>query len=336
MAVYTVIERSSLEQMLGIYDVEPLSHYEGIAAGSTNTSYRVRCGAQILYLRINEHKSFGDLLHERNLLQKLSRGASRFASVETPRILENCIRGHFFPLHGRWACLFPELQGREVATFELTPLHLFQVGAFLARAHGWLRRFRGGRANPNSLRAVSSWFPRLEREWSEKSVLPRFARALTFIRAHRRPLPRSVVHGDLFPNNTKWRGGELTAVFDWEMAGRDHMMLDLGICLNAWCYQRESQRFREDLVEGLLRGYTGVRALQPSERRGLYLESCFAALRFAVSRIRDLELPRPNALGKTSPHDEVSRDYLDYREYEARLDELLVLGRRGFRRWLPW
>lgn len=335
MAVYTLIERPLLEQMLGTYDVEPLRHYEGIAAGSTNTSYRVHCGSQVFYLRINERKTFRDLLYERALLQRLSTGAPIFGGVQTPTMVENCIRGHFFPLQGRWACLFPELQGREVAPFELTPEHLFQVGAFLARAHQWLRRFRGGRANPYSLRTVSTWFPRVSREWREASTLRRFTRAFEYVSAHRRPLPRSVVHGDLFPNNTKWRRGQLSAVFDWEMAGRDHMMLDLAIGLNAWCYQREAQRFHEGLIEGLLRGYTSIRVLAPSEHRGLHLEACFAALRFALSRVRDFELPRGRAAAADPSHDEVNRDYLDYREYEARLDELLAMGNRRFRQWLP-
>jgi homoserine kinase type II len=153
----------------------------------------------------------------------------------------------------------------------------------------------------------------------------RLAPHLEAIRKLRRPLPRGVVHGDLFVDNTKWRRGDLIAAFDWEMAGRDHLMLDLGVCLNAWCWMRDggSGGFVEDRCRALVDGYQSVRPLSQTERRGLFVETLFAALRFTMSRIRDFEL---------DPARGGERVYLDYRDFEARLETWRALGARAFQR----
>lgn len=349
MAVYTQLEQGTLAQMLSVYDVGDVREYEGIAAGSINTSYRVTTSQGVWYLRINEGKSFRELVYEKNLLLHLGAHQDRLGGVKTPVVVENVIGGHFFPIKRRWACLFEELKGRELAVFELLPEHTHQVGAFLARAHRVLRPYRGGRRNPFSAHTVARWLDDLDRRWRERAVAQRLRRSFDRVLAHRRPLPRGVIHGDLFMNNTKWRRGELDAVFDWEMAGRDHLALDVGICLNAWCFKRDASAFDTDLCRSLLEGYEGIRPFSASERRGLFYEACLGALRFTLSRVRDFELDgsepddaafvdlhapdaqEPDAMKAANDQ----RDFLDYREYEARLDALLAMGTRGFSSLLP-
>ncbi len=355
MAVYTQLERGTLLQMLSIYDVGDVRDYEGVAAGSINTSYRVTTDKGVWYLRINEGKSFRDLVYEKNLLLALAEAGGRLGAVKTPVVVENVIGGHFFPVQKRWACLFEELKGRELAVFELAPEHTRQVGAFLARAHLLLRGYHGGRRNPFSAHTVARWIDDVGRRWREQTVARRLARHFTRVMAARRPLPRGVIHGDLFRNNTKWRRGELDAVFDWEMAGRDQLALDVGICLNAWCYRRETGAFDDELCRALLEGYGRVRPFAPSERRGLYTEACLAALRFTLSRVRDFEIDGkpPDDAAPVQLHapdasagegvrpatpaagERAQRDFLDYREYEARLDALFAMGARRFSTLLP-
>lgn len=341
MAVYTRLDERQLKHMLSIYPVGELEAFEGVAAGSINTMYRVRTSEGCYYLRVNENKTFRDLVYEKNLLLHLQQHAQRLGGVRVPVLVENVIGGTFFPVHGRWACLFEELAGRELAVFELEPAHTRQIGAFLARAHRALRGFRGGRANPYGAPTLARWLDDARRRLKDESLNERLRASLSRALRARRPLPRGVVHGDLFMNNTKWRRGSLDAVFDWEMAGRDHLALDLAICLHAWCWRREQRSFDPSLCRGLLEGYESVRPLRASERRGLFVETCLGALRFTLSRIRDFQLtgtPPSDAVrvdihapdDVQTPHaHEATRDFLDYREYLERLDAVEALGRRG-------
>ena len=337
MAVYTALSDEQLAHIIGIYEgVGAFRAASGIDAGSINTMYKVETDQQTVYLRIAENKTMADLVYERDLLTRLHRAAPVLGGVKAPRILSNVIGGHFFPIDGpppkKYAMVFEQLDGRELAIFELGEEHLVQVGAFLARAHRVLRPFKGGRANPYGLGVLARWLEGLRHhDGVDPHLTARAHRSLMRIARARAPLPRGVVHGDLFLNNTKWRRGRLDAVFDWEMAGRDHLMLDVGIALCAWCWARatpgQPAGFRGDLCYALLDGYQSVRRLRPSERRGLFHEVRLAALRFMLSRVRDFEVAPDDA-----PSSTVTRDYLDYRDYLARLDAIEAMGPRGFRR----
>ena len=327
MAVYTTLDDGFLRAMVSVYDDEAeLVRAEGVLAGSINTTYRVETDRGVWFVRVNEGKSTDDVCAERDVLRALQ--AAPLGGVVAPAILQTRVGGSFYLVTRRegrpvWATVFAELPGRDVAVFELTAEHTAQVGRFLARAHLALRGLALRRSNPFGLPVVTRWVDELERHPVTAEVARRLRASLERVRAARRLLPRGVIHGDLFPNNTKWKQRALCAVFDWEMAGVDHLALDLGVALCAWCFGPTTRVFERELCRAMVQGYQDVRPLQPSERRGLWEETRLAALRFTASRVRDFELPRPE-------RDGAARDRLDYRDFLARLDALEAMGRRGF------
>ena len=327
MAVYTTLDDGALRAMLSVYDDQAeLVRAEGVLAGSINTTYRIQTDRGACFLRINEGKSTADVLAERDVLRALAQAP--LGGVAIPEIKKTRVGGSFYLLAHRggqplWATVFAELPGRDLATFEVAAEHTRQIGRFLARAHRALRGLRLWRPNPFGAGAVGRFIEELERAPETAELAARLRVVLASLRARRRLLPRGVIHGDLFPNNTKWHRGELLAVFDWEMAGTDHLALDLGIALCAWCWRPTVRAFERELCRALLLGYQEVRPLVASERRGLYTETMLAALRFTASRARDFEIPRPDHAG-------AARDRLDYRDFLARLEALQTMGRRGF------
>jgi homoserine kinase type II len=338
MAVYTQLHRQTIEAMVSVYpdvvagafdDHAGVADVAGIAQGSTNTTYRVtmRTGA-VWYLRVNENKPEAAIAHERDVLAALS---SLHLDVTTPLMARSVAGGAFFAIDHdgarRWACLFPALPGRDLGVFEVTAAHGAQVGGFLARVHRGLRGFRLRRRNPYDAAVVAGWLAELHRFESTATVAARLSTSMADARRRRRRLPAGLVHGDLFVDNTKWEGSgddaQLVAVFDWEMAGRDHLALDLAIVLCAWAFQRrgDAMVFVDNVAAAIVDAYQRVRPLAPSERRGFFTELRLAALRFAASRLRDFETPR------LAPHGE--RKYLDYRDFLARLDLFEGHGERA-------
>ena len=336
MAVYTHLDDNALVALWSVYDDEaPLVRAEGIPHGSINTTYRLTTEAGVFYLRINENKSTDDVMYERDLLDVLARARPRLDGVVTPVIRKTRVGGSFFLVERRpavatgapvWAAMFPELPGRDLGVFEVTPAHTAQIGRFLARAHGALRGFRGRRPNPFGLPTVRRWLVDIARVPALHDVAARLSDALDRVEDRRRLLPHGVVHGDLFVDNTKWHHGDLRAVFDWEMAGRDHLALDVAVCLHAWCWSRDANgggAFDSARARGLVAGYQAVRPFRPSERRGFFVEAQLAAIRFTASRVRDFEVPRPTS-------QPAERTYLDYRDFLARLDALSSMTEKGF------
>ncbi|MCC7074923.1 MAG: homoserine kinase [Deltaproteobacteria bacterium] len=327
MAVYTALSDGALRALVSVYDDEAeLVRADGVLAGSINTTYRLETDRGVWFLRINEGKSTDDVFAERAVLRALT--GAHLGGVAVPTIKKTRIGGSFYMVEERagrpvWATVFAELPGRDLALFEIAAAHVAQIGRFLAHAHRALRGLELARPNPYGLGAVERFIGDIAGNQPTAELAARLARELAAIVRKRRLLPRGVIHGDLFPNNSKWQRERLLAVFDWEMAGSDHLMLDLGIAVCAWGWRPTERAFDPALCCALVQGYREVRPLAPSERRGLYQECLLAALRFTASRARDFELPRPDRAG-------AARDRLDYRDFLARLEALQALGRRGF------
>ncbi len=340
MAVYTILSPDFVQAMVSVYPElngpppgRAVVELEGIAQGSINTTYRVRLSDDaVWFLRVNEGKPFQRLLRERDLLAELTALQSKLGVV-TPRMAVSVAGSAFFAVTGadglrRWACIFPRLPGRELGIFEVEPHHAAQVGAFLGRMHRRLRRWPGG-PNPYGHRVVASWLPALTQHPATATTALLIQERLGNVLRRRRPLPRGLIHGDLFVDNTRWTadGADLQAVFDWEMAGRDHLALDLAITVCAWCFRRQgdAMTLRDDVATALVDGYQRERPLTPSERRGFHGELLLASLRFAASRLRDFGLPRD---------DTVERRFLDPADYVDRFEVLAGIGERRLRSML--
>jgi homoserine kinase type II len=304
---------------------------EGIPQGSINSTFRVTMtNGALWFLRVNEGKTFESLVHERDVLQALARVD---VGAVTPHMALSVPGGSFFPVdvdlpHGdsgrRWASWFPALPGRDLGVFEVTPAHALQVGRALARCHKAMRGFRRRRRNPFGLPVVAGWLSDLRRIALLPAVIDRLTSVIAGVRRRRRLLPQGRVHGDLFIDNTKWADGQLRAIFDWEMAGRDHLALDVAITLCAWSFARhgETMALVDDTATALVQGYQEVRAFSSTEKRGFFSELLLACVRFTTSRIRDFEVPRPGS---------AERRHLDYRDFLARLDVVEGRGERSLR-----
>ena len=114
-------------------------------------------------------------------------------------------------------------------------------------------------------------------------------------------LPKGPIHADLFRDNVMLEGDQLTGFFDFYFAGVDHWLFDLCVCLNDWCIDLETGAWDSARRDAMLAAYQSVRALQPAERLLLPAMTRAAALRFWISRLWDVHLPREASL--LQPHD---------------------------------
>jgi homoserine kinase type II len=76
-------------------------------------------------------------------------------------------------------------------------------------------------------------------------------------------LPRGIIHGDCFPNNTIFQGDTLVAIIDFEEACVDHLLMDIGMTINGFCFK--DNELDPMLMNVFLKAYNKVRPLIQKE-----------------------------------------------------------------------
>ncbi|MDE0470976.1 MAG: homoserine kinase [Ekhidna sp.] len=82
-------------------------------------------------------------------------------------------------------------------------------------------------------------------------------------------LPKGLIHGDAFPNNTVFGvNDDLIAIIDFEEACVDNLILDVGMTINGFCFV--DNRLDEQLLEAFLSAYTSYRKIDEGEQKTLF------------------------------------------------------------------
>lgn len=324
MAVYTEVAFDEAAALLHTLDLGDLTDLRGIQGGIENTNYFVtseRDGATLEHvLTVFERLGFEQLPFYLHLMKFL---AERGMPVPAPAA--NAQGEILLTVQGKPAAVVKKLRGKS----DLAPgvAQCEAVGAMLARMHLAGRDFS---MNQPNLRGLPWWnetvpvvlpflnAPQADLIRSELAYQNHVAQSPAYA-----ALPRGPVHADLFRDNAMFEDGELTGFFDFYFAGNDTFLFDIAVCLNDWCVLHDEDHdgsLDTPRSLALLAAYQTVRPLTAAERSLLPALLRAGALRFWISRLWDLHLPREAALLK--PHDPTHFERL----LRARVRDTLALS----------
>ena len=315
MAVYTAVGEDDVRALLQRLGLGALASLDGIAAGIENSNYYVDADGGRFVLTLFERLGAAHLPYYLGLMQHLAR-----RGIPVPEPQPGPAGELLFTLAGKPAALLTRLPGSHRLAPDLR--HCEQVGAMLARMH--LAGTDCALAQPH-LRGLDWWLevapvvlPTLA---AEQAALLREELAFQQSAAESAvaaSLPRGPVHADLFRDNVLFDGPpdaeRLTGLLDFFFAGTDCWLFDLAVCLNDWCTDLDSGRLDETRAAAFVTAYQTVRPLTPAEHRLLPAWLRAAALRFWLSRLWDLQLPRDAALLQAhdpAPFERVLRARID-------------------------
>ncbi len=320
MAVYTPLTDEQLDEVARQFRVGRMIRATGVPEGSINTNYSVETSSGRYFLRHTTVRSGHDLRFEAALLSHLAQ-----AGFPGPRWVPSVGGESFIELAGGRASLFHYLTGEELSRARFGVEEAEALGRTLGKMHRETSSFSMHRENPYGLPTVQGWVAGLANHpQSEVADAARILEgALLEVRAHSDGLcPRGVIHADLFMDNVKFIGEQVSAFFDFEMACHESYILDLAITLNAWCFDGG---YAQPLCRALLRGYQIERPLSDLEKQAFFHRLLFGAIRYTASRIRDFHL-------SPLPPERLKRK--DFRTYLARVNTLLSSGPEIVRTWL--
>jgi homoserine kinase type II len=297
MSVYTPVTAEELAAWLTRYALGAVREFEPIATGIENTNYFLTTDKGRYVLTLYERMPAEELPFYLNLMAHLAR-----AGVMAPEPEPDRSGALWSFLNGKPAGLVVRLKGSPVAHPDAA--HCASVGRALAELHLAAKRYRGRLANRRGpawwRQAARAVRPQLSAEQnalvaSELRYQSGFAKAR---------LPRGAIHGDLFCDNVLFVDGRVSGIIDFGFAATDALVYDLAITVNDWCVARDGEQpaaLNGDNVRALVGSYHALRPLAFEERAlwGPLLRA--AALRFWLSRLYDLHLPRPGEI--THAHD---------------------------------
>jgi homoserine kinase type II len=295
MSVYTAVTPDDLDAWLTRYTVGALTEHSPIAAGIENTNYFVTTERGRFVLTLYERLPAEDLPFYLNLMAHLARGG-----VEVPAPIPDRTGAFYSLLNGRPAGLVRRIDGAPVDA--PSPAHCAAVGNALARLHCASQTYRARLTNRRgpawwrqAARAVRPFITPEHNELLATEV--KFQTGFGKVK-----LPKGAIHGDLFCDNVLFAGERVAGIIDFGFAATDFFAYDLAIAVNDWCVTGNADGALDaGRLATMVRAYHAVRPLTDDERAQWPALLRAAALRFWVSRLYDLHLPRPGEL--THAHD---------------------------------
>ena len=300
MAVYTQVGFDNASALIARLGIGKLTGLESCRGGIENTNYYADTTEGAYVLTLFERLTAAELPFYLNLMKHL---ATRGIPVPNPQADEAGAILH--TREGKPTAVVNRLPGHH----HLAPdnAHAASVGEVLARMHLAGADYAGRQPN---LRGLAWWVETVpvvvpfvdaaQAQMLEDELAYQQQLAASAAYAG---LPRGPIHADLFRDNVMFEGDALTGLFDFYFAGVDTLLFDIAVCLNDWCIDLESGRLVEERAGAFVGAYDRVRPLDSTELRLLPALMRAAALRFWISRLWDLHLPRDAAV--LTAHDPV-------------------------------
>ena len=303
MAVYTEVSFDEASALLKQLNLGQLQNMEGCSGGIENTNYFVTTDLGAHVLTLFERLTAEQLPFYLRLMKHLA-----VHGVPVPDPAADPKGELMYMVKGKPATVVNRLKGK--SDLAPSPAHCAAVGCMLAKMHLAGRDFDMTQSN---LRGLDWWnetvpviLPFLDEAQTELIISELAYQNHVAQSPAYAALPRGPIHADLFRDNVMFEStgkdasGEptLTGFFDFYFAGVDAWAYDLAITLNDWCIDLATGAADEERAAALMNAYNAERPLTSAERQKLPAMLRAGALRFWISRLWDLHLPREAAMLK--------------------------------------
>jgi len=281
VAAFTTFSDSALKRYLIMFGIGELRSWSAIETGIENSNYFITTeqhGVEREFvLTIMEDLSFDDIPFFNTVLRHLSHFG---LPVPAPHQTLDGMTSTIFC--GKPTLVLPKLEGDHL--IETSTLHCSIIGKALAEIHVTLAPKNLDRDNPYNSDWMAKTIIDVQHllETADLQLVNKIA--AEYAEISDLPLPKGIIHGDLFRDNALFKDDQLTGIIDFYHACKDFFIQDVAITINDWC------RSKDGLLDAartaaLIEGYETVRTLEDEEREFLPFFQRVASARFALTRL---------------------------------------------------
>jgi homoserine kinase type II len=280
MSVYTQLSLSDIHLFATQYGLNMVA-YQAIQSGIENSNYFVQTDTgQEYVLTLFEELDAQEAAFLAPLLQHLQQAG---VLVAAPLVAKN--GQSLLTLNNKPAQLAPRIVGEH--PLQVTLAQAQAMGQQLAKLHLTLKKYPLKRTNAHG----ATWWQkeaakaRSTMSSIEQLILDTVLNDFEETIEDFDDLPKGLIHGDLFRDNTLFDGDKLSAILDFSEAGKDYWLLDIAITINDFCSDWPNVSLNQDLYQAFLTGYQTARPLTDDEQEVLPTFLAMAATRFWLSRL---------------------------------------------------
>lgn len=303
MASYTQIGLNEAEEILKLYGRSKVLKLTPLSLGISNSNYRVDLETESVLLKISNDKNQLQLSDEQAILLYLNQRGYPFSlkpfALRSGELVYNY--GSYFGV------IYPFVPGIPPGPSDYT---CREVGAALATLHSLkhdqklLENLRPHESVGFGAQEILNYSRNAKCPSDYKEAFDYFFpdQLQAFLAA---PFEKGIIHGDLYYDNTLFNNNQLSAVLDFEQAGRGEYLLDLGISLSGTCL--EKGRIITPLVNSYLEGYEAIRPLSALELKFLDQAIILGLMSISLWRIKRFKERNLNPLMEDSYRDLIVR-----------------------------
>ena len=259
------LQPEQIETVLGHYPLGSVRSFERLSSGYSNDNYKVDTDQGSYLYRICKRQSLDSILYEMKLMQALKK-IEFPAAFPIPRNDGNYVTPLGCDTADATQCeritIYEFIQGEEP---EVNP----EAAKAVAMAIGELNQLKDWkkfpRKNPINLDNCYQLIQQFkDSKYKYTDIFEYFIEQTEYLEKHlSRPVPKGIIHGDIFPDNTVFSGNNLLAIIDFEYACSDNLLIDLGVAINGFCCPQNC--LDEHLLITFIQSYNQIRRLTPEE-----------------------------------------------------------------------
>ena len=286
MAVYTKLNKGSIEEILSNYNLGVLDTFHGIEEGIENTNYFLSINKKKFILTIYEKRvKSNELPFFSDLMTHLNK-----AGFKCPVPIINNQKKTITQFEDKNLMLVSFLEGK--AKQNLSPDNCKSIGIEVARMHELTKNFRLKRQNSLSIQSWRRMFDSVKDQCSKLHTdLPKLIEENLKNVEKNWPhdLPKGIIHADLFHDNIFFLKESFSGIIDFYFSCEDFFSFEIAICFNALCFDgvKENLSFNVTKAKNFVDGYSSIRKLTDQEKQSIKVLSQGAALRFLLTRVFD-------------------------------------------------
>ena len=256
--------------------------------GNHQTNLLLDASRGKVVVRFDEVKGELDVKREIDLLLYL-----RKHGFPCPQPLADRKGRHYREARGACVIVYKHIDGKRPNVDLLTLAQIENIGRGLSDLHVLGKGYKKGIDNRFSFERIADLYNEVRGQLPSyfKKITRTLDEEVEYLGSYLEgKLPKGVINGDLFEENVLLKGDKLVGMLDFEAACRGKFIFDLATAVNAVCFTEGKYDLKR--FEALIAGYESVRTLSLAEWDAFPNELRFSALRFTVTRLREvLALP---------------------------------------------